>query len=174
MAFVAALVPALSILSAVSAVGGGVASYVGAKSQAKYEQDAYGQQAAFQTALGERNAKLVDIEGAAAADALARDRARRLGAFRARVGASGGTFSGSPLDAYADEAGQYSRDASYLRFNTAVRRQDAVLGGQVATRRELLGQTAAQVQGNNAYGSILGGFGQAAGSLAQADWSFLS
>lgn len=165
MGFIAAIPAVLMGVSAAASAASGIASFVGARQQASYEQEGYQQQAAFQAQLAERNVALIDTQNRAEEDALKRDRERRLGISRARAGASGVQLEGSPLEALADEAAQYGRDASYLRYTNQVRRQDAVLGGQVAVRREQMGYNAAKVQGNQAFGSILGGFGQA-GAIA--------
>lgn len=165
MAFLAALPVALTAASAATTAAAGLAAFAGQRQQANYEQSAYNQQAQFQTELAKRNEQIVATEGRAAEDALRRDRMRRLGLSRARAGASGTTLEGSPLEALADEASQYGRDLNYLQYQTRVRMQDARLGGQVATRRELLNATAAGIAGDQAFGSILGGFGQA-GAIA--------
>ena len=174
MAFLpAVIVPALTAASAAATAAAGFVSYAGARQQAKYETQAYNDQSVFQQQIAGRNAKLVTIEGRAAEDALRRDRMRRLGRARSVAGASGTELSGSPLESIADEAGQYGRDLAWLQFNTSVRRQDAILGGQVASRRELLGSINAQVQGEQAFGSILSGFGQAGAIASGYDWSTL-
>lgn len=156
-----------SIVGATAAVAGTGLAFYGQQAQASYQKKAAQQQAEFQRAMGARNAALVDIEGRAAEDALRRDRVRRLSALRAAQGASG-ISGGSPLDLYADNAAQASRDLSYLGFETARRRQEAVLGGQVATRRELLGGISADFDKVGSYGTLIGGFGQAAGLAAGA------
>lgn len=174
MAFLPAIaVPALTAGAAASTAAAGIAAFAGARQQAKYQKQAYEQQSAFQTQLAERNARLIEIEGRAAADALSRDRMRRLGRSRAMAGASGTEISGSPLDSMADEAGQYGRDLAWLQYNTAVKRQDAILGGQIASRRETLGAINAKITGDQAFGSILGGFGQAGAIASGYDWSTL-
>lgn len=170
MAFIPAAIAAVgaalgpSLLGGIAAAGSiaaGAVGFIGAQQSAKQQKQAYEQQAAFQTQLSERNAALVDIEGEAAQLALKRDRQRRLASLTAAMSASGAQLAGSPLDLYADNAAQASRDMYALRYNTNLRRQEALLGGAIATRKELLGSIGADIQSFQSYGSILGGFGQA-------------
>jgi hypothetical protein len=160
----AGLAVAATAASAAATGAAAIFAYQGQKASANYSQQAYAQQAAFQKQLGERNAALVDIEGAAAEDALQRDRRRRLAALQAGMAGSGiQSGVGSPLDLYADNFAQASRDVRNLRYTTAVQRQNAILGGEISSRNEMLNSIGAQVAGQQAFGSLIGGFGQAAG-----------
>jgi len=170
-AFLAANAGTISAVSAAAAaIGTGAFTAASQYSAAKQEEKAYKQSAELQRAIGERNAALVDIEGEAARVALIRDRARRIGAARAQLGASGFDLSGSPLDLIADENAQVTRDLLYLDYNTRVARENALLGGAIATRNQLLDATGARQRSQSAYGSLLGGFASSLPDIADATY----
>lgn len=166
--FLAANAGAVAAVGAAATIGTGVFTAVSQKQAADSEQAAYEQNAEIQRQIGERNAKLVDIEGEAARKELLRDRARRIGAARAAMGAGGYQLTGSPLDVLAGEYAQTARDIGYLGYNTAVARQNALLGGAIASRTQLLDASAAQNRGNAAYGSLLGGFAESVPDIYDA------
>lgn len=58
----------------------------------------------FQSKLARQNADQQRAEGALEAQRHERETGRRIGAIAATVGASGATFSGTPLSVLADEA----------------------------------------------------------------------
>jgi hypothetical protein len=141
-------------------------SFVGARQAADFEAETSRQNAEYQRALAERNAARVDLSAAVEEDALKRDRARRMSTIRATAAAFGGGFEGSPLEVEADSAAQVSRDLTNLRYNFAVAREDALIEGYSAVRRENLNAQSASIRGRAAYGSLLGGFADAVGTSA--------
>lgn len=139
-----ALSVAGSALSGVGAIASGVAGH---------------QDARFQQQMHERNAQLRMQQAAMQEAGDHRDATRRLGAIRARQGASGVTGEGTPLELLADQA--LELETQILANRWAAQQQ--------ATGHRIQGQ-AVRARGNAAL--IEGGLGGAVG-FAQAGQTLL-
>ena len=86
-----------------------------------------------------------------------------MSALRTAIGAAGVGFGGSPFEIVADSAATARRDIEVLKMNASQRIYDTSLQGQSQERQYLFDAQAAQFKGNEAFGTLLGGFGQAVG-----------
>ena len=86
-------VPVLLMVAGGMAAAGSMVSAIGTRNQLK-----------FQSKLARQNADQQRAEGALEAQRHERETGRRIGAIAATIGASGATFSGTPLSVLADEA----------------------------------------------------------------------
>jgi hypothetical protein len=158
---------ALAISAATTAAAAGV-SYAQQRAAAKYQEDVARQNAAFQAKLTASNVARAKLAANLAEDAAVRDRRRKMSALRTAIGAAGVGFGGSPLEIVADSAATARRDIEVLKMNASQRIYDTSLQGQSQERQYLFDAQAAQFKGNEAFGTLLGGFGQAVGQGAGA------
>ena len=133
----------MSELAAFGAVLSGGASIFGGIAGQK--------QANFEADIASQNAGIAQQQAAVEAGRTQRDRSRRLSALRASIGASGTTFSGSNLDALAEEA----MEAEEARLTV-------LFGGEAKARQERLNADAARQRGR---ASLIGGVGHGVGNL---------
>lgn len=166
MAFVTpAFVMAASAVA--SAAAAGYSAYAQAQAGA-YQEKVAQQNAEFQRKLNDSNAARARLDSLASESALADQNRRRLSTLRAAIGAAGVGFGGSPLEIVADSAKNASKDLEYLKWNNSNREYDVQLGGQVAERNYLFDAQQGSFQKQAAFGTLLGGVAQAAGTGAKA------
>lgn len=115
---------ALGFASIAANLGTGVFSTVNAFQQAEFQRD-----------LSSRNQNQIRMETAARAERVDRDRRRRLGLVRARIGATGTTFEGSPLLIAAEEASEAELDRQLVLAGGEARLQRERLRGDIAEGR---------------------------------------
>lgn len=154
--------------SAVAAAGASAFSFVQQQQAASYQQRVAEQNAEFQRKLNDSNAARARLDSLASESALADQNRRRLSTLRAAIGAAGVGFGGSPLEIVADSAKNASKDLEYLKWNNSNREYDVQLGGQVAERNYLFDAQQGSFQKQAAFGTLLGGVAQAAGTGAKA------
>lgn len=147
--------------------GAGVSAY-GQYQQGQAAKDA----AEYQAAVSRNNAIMEDRRAqqeleAGDREAIQRRRAiaQLIGQQRANVGASGVEASGSPLEVIADTAEQGTLDMATIRYNAELRAQDRRFSAQNLRAQSVLqefeGRSAARAGQIGAFGTILGGAGQA-------------
>lgn len=164
---------ALAISAATTAAAAGV-SFLQQQASAKYQEDVARQNAEFQAKLTASNVARAKLAANLSEDAAIRDRRRKLSALRTAIGAAGVGFGGSPLEIVADSAATARRDIEVLKLNNRQRIYDTMLSGQSQERQYLFEAQAAGFRRNEAFGTLLGGFGQAVGQGAMAWKEFQS
>lgn len=130
-----ALGGAAGIGSLVSATLGAV----GALHEASAEAAAAKQDAALaarQAAISQQNARIIASQTSVQAAQADREKRLRLGAIRAKGGASGGAFGGSMLDVLTDVAAE-----------SELSRQTVIHQGQLAQRNELIDAESSRLEG---------------------------
>lgn len=158
---------ALAISAATTAAAAGV-SFVQQQASAKYQEDVARQNAAFQAKLTASNVARAKLAANLSEDVAARDRRRKLSSLRTAIGAAGVGFGGSPLEIVADSAATARRDIEVLKLNNRQRIYDTMLTGQTQERQYLFDAQAAGFKRTEAFGTLLGGFGQSVSMGAQA------
>lgn len=152
-------------IALVAATAGAAVQGVSSLQQGRFAAKAARQSAQFSQELGERNAIAAEQQAGAEEARVRRDSQRRLGALRARFGASGFTFAGSPLEVLADQAMEAEEDALLVRHGGRTAAQQARLQGAVGFQR---GQLSASIATQEANAAATGSFIQAGTSLLGA------
>ncbi len=151
-----AAVPIITL--AATAIGTGLSIAAQSRqAQARADEANYmAQVARRQQEVAERNATLVEQEGAAEEDRSRLKSSSLLGAQRAALAAQGGDITtGSPLDIFGDTARAGELDARTIRSTTARNVFNARLQANDAASRA----SAADVQGANALAALPYGIG---------------
>lgn len=142
--------------TAVAVIGAGVSTY------SAVEQSAAAEKAAGYNAAVQRNAAATAHAEATAEAIRSRDRSRRLIASqRAQFAKSGGSLSGSALDALYDTSVQAEADAMSIEY------RGAVSAGTSSSMSKLYSMQAANAKNSRGpmiAGTVLGGLGQATGT----------
>ena len=155
-------------IAAATTAAGATYSYVQQQKSAKYQEKVALQNAEFQRKLTAANLARAKLESLASEQALRNQQRRRIATLTTAIAASGAGYGGSPLEIVADSAKQSRLGLEYLKMNNAQREYDAQLSGQVTERRYLFEAQGAAFERQAAFGTLLGGYGQAAGIASQA------
>lgn len=105
-----------SIAGTALAVGGGIMSANAQQQQGRQMQQAEN----YNAAVARQTAEATRVAGQFEVDKQRRENARFLGTQRARMAASGVTFSGSPLDVMSDTIADQEMDIAAMKYNTDI------------------------------------------------------
>jgi hypothetical protein len=112
--------PFIAPIAAIAGLGISVAGGIMA-ANAQQQQGRQMQQAEnYNAAVARQTAEATRVAGQFEVDKQRRENARFLGTQRARMAASGVTFSGSPLDVMSDTIADQELDLAALRYNTEI------------------------------------------------------
>lgn len=157
----AAVAPALMIASTVASTATAAASGVMAARNASAQADAARMNAEFARELGERNALAAREDAKAEEDRYRDEMRQRIAYMQSRYGARGVALTGTPLEILGKATAEAERNALLIRHAGSVQAQQALLGAQIQSRNDIIAASGYQSQIGQ---SLLGGFGQAAGS----------
>lgn len=161
---------AIALAGVAASIGSATASYVAQQSAANYQLAIARQNAQVQAQVTERNKRLLQTQKLAAESDLLRQQERKQSAIRAAIGAAGVGFGGSPLEILADSAAQAGRDLETLRFSFQTKIENAALAGNVAQFDEAVRIGELQYKKSQAFGTLIGGYGQAVGQAAEVGY----
>jgi hypothetical protein len=110
------IAPIAAIIGTAVSVGGGLMA-----ANAQVQQGRQMQQAEnYNAAVARQTAEATRVAGQFEVDKQRRENARFLGTQRARMAASGVTFSGSPLDVMSDTIADMDMDIAAMRYSTDI------------------------------------------------------
>lgn len=179
----AGLLVAAFAVSAASSMAAGVVGYMQGQFQAKMalrsaelQSKVALQNAEIAQQLGERNAGAALDRAASQERLVRRDRMRRIGHARAAFGAMGTQLEGTPMAVLSDAIQTAELDAHLTRHQGTVDAANARLQADLQSRNSQLqsagalftGAANAEMFRSQAFGSLLGGLGEAAGSSLKA------
>ena len=110
------IAPIAAIIGTAVSVGGGLMAANAQAQQGRQMQQAEN----YNAAVARQTAEATRVAGQFEVDKQRRENARFLGTQRARMAASGVTFSGSPLDVMSDTIADQEMDIAALRYNTEI------------------------------------------------------